>query len=194
MVVANTPILSKEAPRMRRSRQERFRHQVHFLRRQFLQDGDLPFTNVLTQEVLTQALAAVTGWLDLVFSPLVTLGVFLGQVLGADHSGRAAVAHRLAPGQRPCSAPTGASCQARKRLIDFHQRHTSLRHRTFFDGRSDERGLKDVSWHGCRLNEPGWDDPTARAPVASTSAAPTSARPALAPLPKSGCHPRPCAG
>jgi hypothetical protein len=97
-----------------------FRDQLNFLRRQFLQDGDLPFTNVLTQEVLTQALADITGWLDRIFSPLVTLWVFLGQVLSADHSCRAAVArliaHRLAQGQSPCSAETGAYCQARQRL------------------------------------------------------------------------------
>lgn len=102
------------------SNQERLRQQVQFLRRQFLQDGDLPFTNVLTEEVIAQALTAVTGWLDRIFSPLVTLWVFLGQVLSADHSCRAAVArlitHRLAQGQRPCSAETGAYCQARKRL------------------------------------------------------------------------------
>src|SRR5215813_6919892 len=120
MVVANTRIHRKEAPRMCHSSQQRLRQQVLFLRRQFLQDGDLPFTNVLTEEVLAQALTAVTGWLDRVFSPLVTLWVFLGQVLGADHSCRAAVArlitHRLAQGQRPCSAETGAYCQARQRL------------------------------------------------------------------------------
>src|SRR5215831_13069235 len=120
MVVANTPIHRKEAASMRHSNQARFRQQLQFLRRQFLQDGDLPFTNVLTEEVIAQALTAVTGWLDRVFSPLVTLWVFLGQVLGADHSCRAAVArliaHRLGQGQRPCSAQTGAYCQARKRL------------------------------------------------------------------------------
>ena len=59
-------------------------------------------------------------WLDRIYSPLVTLWVFLGQVLSADHSCRAAVArliaHRLSRGQRPCSAETGAYCQARKRL------------------------------------------------------------------------------
>ena len=89
-----------------------FRQQLSTLRRQFLQDGDLPFTDVLTEEVIAQALAAVTGWLDRIFSPLVTLWVFLAQVLSADHSCRAAVArliaHRLARGQRPCSARTGA--------------------------------------------------------------------------------------
>src|SRR5436305_7985049 len=120
MVVANTPIHRKEAPRMCHSSQERLRQQVQFLRRQFLQDGDLPFTNVLTEEFIAQALTALTGWLDRIFSPLVTLWVFLGQVLSADHSCRAAVArliaHRLSRGQRPCSAETGAYCQARKRL------------------------------------------------------------------------------
>jgi Transposase DDE domain len=102
------------------SRRGVFRNQVNFLRRQFLQDGDLPFTNVLTEEVSAQALTSITGWLDRIFSPLVTLWVFLGQVLSADHSCRAAVArliaHRLAQGQSPCSAETGAYCQARRRL------------------------------------------------------------------------------
>src|SRR5437764_1398935 len=124
MVVVNPPLRRKEAPRMCHSNQERLRQQVQFLRRQFLQDGDLPFTNVLTEEVIAQALAAVTGWLDRIFSPLVTLWVFLGQVLGADHSCRAAVArlitHRLAQGQRPCSPQTGAYCQARKRLPESY--------------------------------------------------------------------------
>src|SRR5215813_9663009 len=105
---------------MRHSNRGAFRDQVNFLRRQFLQDGDLPFTDVLTEEVIAQALTAVTGWLDRIFSPLVTLRVFLGQVLSSDHSCRSAVArliaHRLSRGQRPCSAETGAYCQARKRL------------------------------------------------------------------------------
>ena len=105
---------------MRYSNQGRFRQQVQFLRRQFLQDGDLPFTDVLSEDLVARALAAIVGWMDRIYSPLVTLWVFLGQVLSADHSCRAAVArliaHRLSRGQRPCSAETGAYCQARKRL------------------------------------------------------------------------------
>src|SRR6266853_3607894 len=97
-----------------------FREQVSFLRRQFLQDEDLPFTNVLTEEVIEQALAALSSWLDRIYTPLVTLWVFLGQVLSADHSCRAAVArliaHLISQGESPCSAETGAYCQARKRL------------------------------------------------------------------------------
>jgi IS4 transposase len=98
-----------------------FRQQASFLRRQFLQDGGLPFGGVLTEGVVAQALTALqVCWVDRVYSPLVTLWVFLGQVLSADHSCRAAVArliaHRAARGQRPCSAQTGGYCQARKRL------------------------------------------------------------------------------
>src|SRR5438094_7879612 len=118
MEVGRPSLTRQEATTMPCPRRDRFRQQVGFLRRQFLQDGDLPFTDVLTEDVITQALAAVGGWLDRIFSPLVTLWVFLGQALSADHSCRAAVArliaHRLPPGQRPCSAETGANCQARK--------------------------------------------------------------------------------
>src|SRR6201982_1244875 len=107
-------------PTMCHSNRGAFRDQVNFLRRQFLQDGDLPFTDVLTEEVIAQALATITGWLDRIFSPLVTLWVFLGQVSAAAPPCRAAVArliaHRLSRGQRPCSAETGAYCQARQRL------------------------------------------------------------------------------
>lgn len=105
---------------MRPANRGAFRDQVNFLRRQFLQDGGLPFTNVLTEEVITQALATVGRWLDRVFSPVVTLWVFLGQALAADPSCRAAVArliaHRVARGLPPCRAETGAYGQARKRL------------------------------------------------------------------------------
>jgi hypothetical protein len=103
------------------SNQGRFRQQVRFLRRQFLQDGELQFTDVLSEGTVTHALKALNvAWLDRVYSPLVTLWVFLAQVLSQDHSCRAAVArliaHRVAGGQRPCSAETSAYCQARKRL------------------------------------------------------------------------------
>src|SRR3984885_5249872 len=121
MVFGNTSIIGKEASRMRYCNQGRFRQQMRFLRQQFLQDGELPFSNVLSEGIVAQALASVElRWLDRVYSPLVTLWVFLGQVLSADHSCRAAVArliaHRVSRGQTPCSSETGAYCQARKRL------------------------------------------------------------------------------
>jgi hypothetical protein len=42
---------------MRYSNRGSFRQQASLLRRQFLQDGDLPFTDVLTEEVIAQALS-----------------------------------------------------------------------------------------------------------------------------------------
>ena len=106
---------------MRYSNHGRFQQQMSFLRRQFLQDGGLPFSNVLSDGIVAQALTAINVcWLDRIYTPLVTLSVFLGQVLNADPSCRAAVArliaHRLSQGQSPCSAETSAYCQARKRL------------------------------------------------------------------------------
>jgi hypothetical protein len=128
-----------------------FRDQVNLLRRQFLQDGGLPFTDVLTEGVITQALATVGRWLDRVFSPVVTLWVFLGQALAADQSCRAAVArlvaHRASRGQKPCSCKTGAYCQARKRLPErFFSAVARLVGRNL-DERVDRRWL----WNGRRV-------------------------------------------
>jgi hypothetical protein len=105
---------------MRFSNQGRFREQVRFLRRQYLQDGALPFSDILTDDFVRQAMTAVGVWKDRIYTPLMTLWVFLTQVLSADHSCRGAVArfiaHRLSQGQSPCSSKTGAYCQARERL------------------------------------------------------------------------------
>lgn len=106
---------------MRHSDKGCFRRQVRFLQQQFLQDGNLPFSDILSTELIEQALVALqVCWVDRVYTPLVTLCVFLGQVLSADHSCRAAVArwiaYRVARKERACSAETGAYCQARKRL------------------------------------------------------------------------------
>jgi hypothetical protein len=97
------------------------RYQIDALRRQFLQEGGLPFTDVLTADCLHQALREIKAtWKDRIYTPLVTLWVFLGQALNADHSCRAAVARLVADraerGLPPCSSETGAYCQARKRL------------------------------------------------------------------------------
>ncbi len=106
---------------MRNCKGRRFREQFGLLRRQFLQEDQLPFSNVLSETVLRQALESLDfAWKDRVYTPLITLWVFLSQVISADHSCRAAVArliaHRVANGQSTCSPRTGAYCQARKRL------------------------------------------------------------------------------
>ena len=55
-----------------------------------------------------------------IFSPAITLWVFLAQVLSADHSCREAVAKlnfwRLARGLKPCGPNAGSYCEARQRL------------------------------------------------------------------------------
>src|SRR3954468_5880321 len=101
--------------------QGRLRHQIDLLRRQFLQAGGLPFADVLSAGGLEEALREVkAAWNDRIYTPLATLWVFLGQVLNADQSCRAAVArliaHCVSEGLEPCSSETGAYCQARKRL------------------------------------------------------------------------------
>jgi hypothetical protein len=49
-------------------------------------------------------------------------------------------------------------------LPDTRSAHAN-RGSCFFAGKSNECGLKDVTWHGCRPNDPGWNDPNARAPA-----------------------------
>src|SRR5262249_53250945 len=151
MGVGNRSLTRKEAPKVRYSNSGSVREPVGFLRRQFLQDGDLPFTDVLTEDVLAQALAAVGTGLDRVFSPLVTLRVFLGQVRSAAPSCRAAVArliaHRLSRGQRPCSAETGAYCQARKRLPESFFADVACSVGRRLDDQADRRWL----WKGRRV-------------------------------------------
>ena len=136
---------------MRPTHPRSFRAQANLLRRQFLQDDGLPFADVLTEGIIAEALAAVGGWLDRIFSPLVTLWVFLGQVLSPDHSCRAAVArliaHRVARGQRPCSARTGAYCRARQRLPEGFFSAVACSVGRALDARADRRWL----WKGRRV-------------------------------------------
>ena len=64
---------------MRHARPVSVQQKMQFLRRQYLQEGTLPFSNVLTDESIIRALTdANITWLDRIFSPLVTLWVFLG--------------------------------------------------------------------------------------------------------------------
>jgi hypothetical protein len=81
----------------------------------------LPFSELLDRPTVERVLKEEgVGWRDRIFAPLVTLWVFLSQVLSADHSCREAVArllaYRVAQGVRPCSARTGSYCKARGRL------------------------------------------------------------------------------
>ena len=94
---------------------------VAALRRQFAQVPGLPFADLLGPHQVRQALREEkVRFRDRLFSPLVTLWVFLSQVLDPDHSCRQAVArllaYRAAKGLAACSSDTGAYCKARRRL------------------------------------------------------------------------------
>ncbi|UUO07868.1 IS4 family transposase [Blastopirellula sp. J2-11] len=124
----------------------RFRQQVRFLQQQFAQDGELPFTDVLSEATISHALEALEiVWLDRIYTPLVTLWVFLGQALSQDHSCRAAVArliaHRVSRGQRRCSAETSAYCQARKRLPEEFFATVARKTGQALDGHADQSWL-----------------------------------------------------
>jgi isoamylase len=47
-------------------------------------------------------------------------------------------------------------------LIAFRMEHPTLRRSRYFTGEQNTRGLADISWHGCRIFSPGWDDPESR--------------------------------
>jgi hypothetical protein len=130
----------------------RLRQQVDTLRQESLQGGTLPFAETLSSACLAEAMAEIKApWNDRIFTPLVTLWVFLGQVLNADQSCRAAVArliaHRIAEGLPPCSSETGAYCQARKRLPERSFAAVARLVGRDLDARVDRRWL----WKGRRV-------------------------------------------
>lgn len=137
---------------MRHHPHGRLHRQVDLLRQQFLQQGGLPFAEVLSSAGLEGALREILShWNDRIFTPLITLWVFLGQALAADQSCRAAVArliaHRVSQGLEPCSSETGAYCQARKRLPErFFSAVARLVGRNL-DAQVDRRWL----WKGRRV-------------------------------------------
>ena len=137
---------------MRHPRHGRPNRQVDSLRQQFLQEGRLPFSDVLTAETVAEAMKEIkVPWKDRIFTPLVTLWVFLEQVLSTDHSCRAAVArliaHRVAQGLPRCSSETGAYCQARKRLPLAFFAAVGRRVGRVLDSKADPRWL----WKGRRV-------------------------------------------
>lgn len=83
--------------------------------------GDLYFASLLPEDRIKEAFGKARWfWQGWIYSPAVTIWVFLSQCLSADHSCREAVAGliawRLARGLEPCSAETGAYCTAREDL------------------------------------------------------------------------------
>ncbi|MEM6468179.1 MAG: IS4 family transposase [Planctomycetota bacterium] len=137
---------------MRYCNERSFRSQLEFLRRQFLLDGDFAFADILSRETVNQALDTIEiAWNERIYTPLVTLWIFVGQVISADHSCRSAVArfvaHRVARGEAACSSHTGAYCQARKRLPEkFFATVTQLVGRTL-----ESKVKENWLWNGHRV-------------------------------------------
>jgi hypothetical protein len=83
--------------------------------------GDLYFAGLLSEDRILEAFGRARWlWQGWIYTPAITMWVFLAQCLSPDHSCRDAVARliswRLARGLRPCSARTGAYCTARDDL------------------------------------------------------------------------------
>lgn len=83
--------------------------------------GDLYFAALVPQDRIEKAFGnARWFWQGWIYTPVVTVWVFLSQCLSADHSCRDAVARfiawRVARGLKPCSAETSAYCTARNDL------------------------------------------------------------------------------
>ena len=81
----------------------------------------LPFSDILDAEMVNSALAAAgVTFKERIYTPFVTLCMFLSQVLDPDHSCRAAVARLIVwlvvNHRKPCSPDTNSYCDARQRL------------------------------------------------------------------------------
>ena len=114
--------------------------------------GDLYFAALLPQDRILKAFGAARGaWQGWVYTPAVTVWVFLAQCLSPDHSCREAVARliawRLAAGLSPCSADTGAYCTARGDLPE-EALHTLVRD----TGKQvEEESPATWLWHGRKV-------------------------------------------
>jgi hypothetical protein len=125
-----------------------FRVAVAEARRQ----SSLYFAALLPQDRILKAFdAARATWHGWVYTPAITVWVFLSQCLSPDHSCRDAVARlvawRLAKGSPPCSAATGAYCTARDRLPE------EVLHGLVRDtGRQiEDESPRTWSWHGRKV-------------------------------------------
>jgi hypothetical protein len=125
-----------------------FRVAVAHARRQ----GDLYFAALLSQDRILKAFGKARWlWQGWIYTPAVTVWVFLSQCLSSDHSCRDAVARliawRLTQGLSPCSADTGAYCTARNNLPEEVLRGLMRDAGKQVEDESPERWL----WHGRKV-------------------------------------------
>jgi hypothetical protein len=96
-------------------------HQIKCFRKLTSSAPVVPLSEILVPELVNQVLRELgLTFRERLYTPFITLSVFLWQVLSEDHSCREAVARllafRIANGQRPCSPDSNPYCRARKRL------------------------------------------------------------------------------
>jgi hypothetical protein len=130
--------------------------------RKFLIGEHLPFGATLSGEEIRQLIREELGTcINCIYTPLVTLALFLRQVVDPDRSCQSTVEHlaaaRVAHGLKPCSEDTGAYCKARQRLpLSLFQRlvhHTGdrLQKQAPESWRFHGRIVKIVDGTGCSM-------------------------------------------
>jgi putative transposase len=115
-------------------------------------DGDLYFAALLSEDRIRKAFGrAIWLWQGWIYTPAVTVWLFLSQCLNADHSCREAVARlvawRVGRGLKPCSANTGAYCTARGDLPE-----EAIRELVRDTGKQvEEESPESWLWHGRKV-------------------------------------------
>jgi hypothetical protein len=103
------------------TRNKRFQESIQRFRSNFLQEHREKLFNALPAKELERVVSEeVRGWRDRLYAPLVTLRLFIEQVLHADPACQNVVVRyaceRAAQGKAEISRNTGPYCQARQRL------------------------------------------------------------------------------
>lgn len=116
------------------------------------QQQGLYFAGLLDEETINQAFGSARYlWQGWVYSPSVTIWVFLSQCLSPDHSCREAVTRLLAwlvtQGRKPCSPETGAYCSARDDLPEAACQELVRTTGRELEAQAPENWL----WHGRRV-------------------------------------------
>ncbi len=125
-----------------------FRDSLHRARQQ----QGLCFSALLSEEAINQAFGSARYlWQGWIYTPAVTVWVFLSQCLSPDHSCRDAVARlmtwQVAQGRKACSPDTGAYCSARDALPE-----TACQELVRITGRQlEEEAPKEWLFHGRRI-------------------------------------------
>lgn len=124
----------------------RFFRKIAELRDQYHKTPALPFADALSRERLLPLLDELkVVYRDRIYTPCVTLWVFLSQVLHLDQSCNAAVARLIAfrttQGQAACSADNSSYCQARLRMPE------ALPQRLVRDTGAEVHRQAPANWH-----------------------------------------------